>query len=143
MSAEQLFTVLNMATLAAWLPLLVLPGRRWATHVVPVAVPALLACVYAVLVATKLPQSDGGFSSLAAVSALFDDKWMLLAGWIHYLAFDLFIGGWEVRDARKRGVPHLVVAPALVLTFMLGPVGLLAYMGGRRAFGRRDLNGVV
>ena len=56
---------------------------------------------------------------------------MLLAGWIHYLAFDLFIGGWETRDAVRNGIPHLLVIPCLLLTFMLGPIGLLAYFALR------------
>jgi hypothetical protein len=78
-----------------------------------------------------MPGSEGGFSSLTGVSALFDNPWGLLAGWTHYLAFDLFIGGWEVRDARRRGIPHLLVVPALALTFLLGPGGLLLYLGIR------------
>jgi hypothetical protein len=62
------------------------------------------------------------------VRALFENPWLLLAGWTHYLAFDLFIGGWEVRDAQRRGIPHLLVVPALVLTFLFGPAGLLLYL---------------
>ena len=58
---------------------------------------------------------------------LFADPWILLAGWIHYLVFDLFIGAWEVRDAARLGIPHLLVVPCLVLTFLFGPVGLLLY----------------
>jgi hypothetical protein len=131
MTADQLFSALNLLTMAAWLPLLVLPRARWATTVLPVAMPSLLAAVYAVLVAATLSRSDGGFSSLAGVRALFDDPWALLAGWVHYLAFDLFIGGWEVRDAQRRGIPHLLVVPALVLTFLLGPAGLWLYLGIR------------
>src|SRR4051812_21348401 len=53
---------------------------------------------------------------------------MLLAGWTHYLAFDLFVGRWEVRDAQRRGIPHLLITPALVLTFLLGPAGFLFYL---------------
>jgi hypothetical protein len=90
--------------------------------------PALLGVVYVVLIALSLPGSDGGFSSLAGVRALFVDPRGLLAGWTHYLAFDLFIGGWEVRDAQQRGIPHLLVVPALVLTFLFGPAGLLLYL---------------
>jgi hypothetical protein len=60
-----------------------------------------------------------------------DNRWALLAGWTHYLAFDLFIGGWEVRDAQRRGIPHLLIVPALVLTFLLGPAGLLFYLAIR------------
>ena len=85
-----------------------------------------------VLVAATLARSEGGFSSLAGVRALFDNPWGLLAGWTHYLAFDLFIGGWEVRDAQRRGVPHLLIVPALALTFLFGPAGLLLYLATRR-----------
>ena len=131
MTAERLFSILNLMTMAAWLPLLFLPRKRWATTVVPVVMPSLLALIYVVLVAATLPHSDGGFSSLAAVRTLFDNPWALLAGWTHYLAFDLFIGGWEVRDAQRRGIPHLLVVPVLVLTFLFGPGGLLLYLGIR------------
>ena|SRR5688572_14943960 len=137
MTAEQLFSVLNLVAMAGWLPLVFLPGRRWATAVVPVVVPALLAVVYVALVIVALPGSEGGFSSLAGVRTLFDNPWGLLAGWAHYLAFDLFIGGWEVRDAQRRGVPHLLVVPALVLTFLLGPGGLLLYLVTRMLGSRK------
>jgi hypothetical protein len=131
MTAEQLFSVLNLVTLAAWLPLVFLPRLRWSASHVPIVMPLLLAVVYLVLLTIALRQSDGGFSSLAAVRALFDNPWALLAGWTHYLAFDLFVGGWEVRDAQSRGIPHLVVVPALVLTFLVGPVGWLLYLAIR------------
>ena len=131
MTAEQLFSILNLIAMAAWLPLVFLPRVRWAATVLPVVMPLLLAVVYVVLVAATLPRSEGGFSSLAGVSALFDNPWALLAGWTHYLAFDLFIGGWEVRDAQRRGIPHLLIVPALVLTFLLGPAGLLLYLAIR------------
>ena len=132
MTADALFPILNMATLAAWLPLIFLPRQRWATTVVPIAMPALLAVVYLALLAVGMPGSEGGFSTLAGVRTLFEDPHALLAGWTHYLAFDLFIGGWEVRDARQRGVHHLLVVPALILTFLVGPAGLLLYLAIRQ-----------
>ncbi len=76
--------------------------------------------------------SRGGFSSLHGVAELFSNPWLLLAGWVHYLAFDLFVGTWEVRDSLERGVPRLLVVPCLLLTFMLGPVGFLTYHVTRR-----------
>ena len=132
MTPEQLFSALNLLTMVAWLPLVFLPRARWASTVVPIVMPALLAVVYVLLVATTLGRTDGGFSSLAAVRTLFADPWALLAGWTHYLAFDLFVGGWEVRDAQRRGIRHLLVVPALALTFLLGPAGLLLYLTIRR-----------
>jgi hypothetical protein len=131
MTAEQLFSILNLMTVAAWLPLVFLPGVRWTSTLLPVVVPLLLSIGYVVLVAATLPWSEGGFSSLTAVGALFANPWLLLAGWMHYLAFDLFIGGWEVRDAQRRGIAHVLVVPVLVLTFLLGPAGLLLHLAMR------------
>jgi hypothetical protein len=132
MTAEQLFSALNLLALAAWLPLVFRPRVRWTSTLLPVVMPSVLAALYVVLVAATLARSEGGFSSLAGVRALFDNPWALLAGWTHYLAFDLFIGGWEVRDAQRRGIPHLLIVPALVLTFLFGPAGLLLYLATRR-----------
>ena len=132
MTPEQLFSTLNLVAMLAWLPLVFFPRARWASTVVPFAVPLALAAVYVVLIAMTLGRTEGGFSSLGAVSALFSNPWALLAGWTHYLAFDLFIGGWEVRDAQARGVRHVLVVPALVLTFLVGPAGLLVYLTIRR-----------
>lgn len=131
MTPERLFSILNLVAMGAWALLVLLPRVRWTSTLVPVVVPSLLAVVYIALIAASLPWGEGGFSSLAAVRALFDNRWGLLAGWTHYLAFDLFIGGWEVRDAQRRGVPHLLIVPALVLTFLLGPAGWLFYLAIR------------
>ena len=138
MTAELLFSILNLIAMAAWLPLVFLPRARWATAVVPVVVPCLFGVIYVALVAASLPWGEGGFSSLAGVRALFENPWALLAGWAHYLAFDLFIGGWQVRDAQRRGIPHLLVVPALVLTFLFGPAGLLLYLAFRHLGFRRS-----
>lgn len=132
MTPERLFSMLNALALVGWLLLVFLPRARWTGTVVPVVVPALLAVAYIALIATSLPWSGGGFSSLAGVETLFRNPWVLLAGWTHYLAFDLFVGGWEIRDARERGVPHLLVVPALVLTFLFGPAGWLLYLAIRQ-----------
>ena len=74
-------------------------------------------------------RAPGGFGSLAEVMALFTMPEIALAGWIHYLAFDLFVGAWEVRTARREGIAFLLVLPCLVLTFLFGPAGFLAFSG--------------
>jgi hypothetical protein len=131
---DALFPVLNLVALVAWLAMILLPGARWSARLVPAAAAALLAAAYVALLAVGLPRAEGGgFSSLAAVRALFAEPWALLAGWTHYLAFDLLVGWWELRDARRRGVPHLLVVPALALTFLFGPGGWLLYLLIRRA----------
>jgi hypothetical protein len=132
MTAEQLFSTLNLIAGAGWLLLVFLPRMRWTSTLVPIAMPSVFAVIYVVLIAATLTRSEGGFSSLASVRTLFDNPWLLLAGWTHYLAFDLFIGGWEVRDSQRHGIPHLLIVPALVLTFLFGPAGLLLYLVVRR-----------
>ena len=132
MTPEQVFSIANLIATAAWLALVILPGRRWVTGIITsTAVPLLFAVAYVGIVVTTFGRTPGGFSTLAAVATLFSNPWALLAGWIHYLAFDLLIGTWEVRDAREHGVPHLLVVPCLVLTFLFGPAGWLLYRAVR------------
>ena len=95
--------------------------------------------VYVALIATQWRTSNGGFGTLADVATLFSNPWLLLAGWVHYLAFDLLVGTWEASDARERVVPHLALVPCLLLTFMFGPAGWLLYLGMRSTLARRQL----
>lgn len=132
MSANQIFSISNIVAMCCWLLLVVLPGRKWVTHVVAgVAVPAAFAVLYSVLIAIHFAGAEGGFSTLPDVALLFSSPWLLLAGWIHYLAFDLLVGSWEVRDSRERGIRHMFVVPCLILTFLFGPAGWLLYLGVR------------
>ena len=89
--------------------------------------PLTLAVVYVSLLALHFHKDSGGFGSLAEVSRLFSNPYLLLAGWIHYLAFDLFTGCWMVRDSERLRVAHGFVVPCLLLTFLFGPTGLLTW----------------
>jgi hypothetical protein len=124
---EGVFSACNLLAMAGWILLLVVPRNRRAMTIAGTVIPLTLAVAYLTLFALHARESPGGFSSLAAVAQLFDNHWLLLAGWVHYLAFDLFIGAWETRDALARRVPRLLLAPCLVMTFLLGPIGLLGY----------------
>ena len=135
--ANTIFSIVNSVALVGWVLLAALPGRRWAERVSGWVVPGVLAASYVAVIASSWGTSEGGFSSLADVALLFSNPWLLLAGWIHYLAFDLLIGGWIVRDARQRGLWHPWVLPSLVLTFLFGPAGWLSYLGLRVALRRR------
>ena len=136
MTPEGLFTIVNPIAAVGWILLIALPRQRWVADVVAAwAIPGLLATAYVAVVATHIVGSPGGFSSLPAVATLFANPWLLLAGWIHYLAFDLFVGSWEARDARERGVPYLALVPCLLLTFLFGPAGWLLYLLARRVLG--------
>ena len=138
LTPDFLFSLANPAALLGW-ALLVLAPRWRGTRAVVLsgALPLLLAAAYAVLIATHYLGPHGGegsFGSLDDVAALFRDRWALLAGWVHYLCFDMWTGAWELRDAQRRGVPHGLLVPCLLLTFMVGPVGLLLYFGVRSRY---------
>lgn len=132
MSAETLFTICNSAILPGWLLLAVAPGwrvTRWVTG--SAAIPLALAVVYGSLVVLYFGSAEGDMNTLEGIGQLFANPWVRLAGWVHYLVFDLFIGTWIVGDARRlgfTGVWHLAIVPCLFLTLMLGPVGLLVYV---------------
>ncbi|MBS7790369.1 DUF4281 domain-containing protein [Roseococcus sp. SDR] len=133
MTPETLFTLANTLALAGWVALLLFPHRRgvnWA--LCGLALPVTFALAYGVVLTFAMPSAEGGFSSLAGVAALFASPWVLLAGWLHYLAFDLFLGAWMARRATAEGLPRWVLWLALPPTFLLGPLGLLIFLGLRR-----------
>jgi hypothetical protein len=141
LTPDFLFTLANPLAMLGWALLVLAPRWRITNRLVlSGAWSAGLAAAYAILITAHYlgPHGGaGGFGSLGQVAALFQDPWALLAGWVHYLSFDLFVGAWEARDAQRRGVPHGALVPALGLTFLIGPVGLLVYFGVRRFFGQR------
>lgn len=128
MSPQQVFSIANAVALLAWVMLAVLPGRPWVTKMITTKlVPSLFAVLYTVIAVSLFGRAPGGFSTLAGVGTLFSNPWLLLAGWVHYLAFDLLVGSWELEDAAGRGIAHWIVVPCLLLTFLFGPAGWLLY----------------
>lgn len=141
MSPETIFTIANNGILIFWLLLIVAPRWRGTDLLVhSAAVPVVLGLTYIWLISRAMLFGEappgGNFFSLAGVMALFSSPVALTAGWIHYLVFDLFIGAWETRDARTRGLSHLVVIPCLIVTLLFGPAGLLLYLAVRAAMGK-------
>jgi hypothetical protein len=132
MNLELIFSAMTGLAVLGWLCLLLAPLRRGPLIVAARVVAALLSLAYAILILRGLSQpggpEGGGFDSLAGVLALLSVPAVMLPAWIHYLAFDLWVGTWQVEDAPKAGVPHWLVVPCMVATFMLGPVGLLSYL---------------
>ncbi len=128
MSPDLLFTICNLIAVSGWLILLLSPVLpRLAQMYAGLVVPLLLSVAYAGLVMAFWTSAEGSFSTLPDVMKLFTKPEVALAGWVHYLAFDLFVGAWEVRTARKDHVPFLLVVPCLALTFLFGPAGFLAF----------------
>jgi len=135
MSPHQVFQLVNTLVLPQWLLMVVAPRWRvtqWLVRYLPI--PVILALIYIYYLFFGGGSLDfQSFNTLAGVKALFGQDSAVLAGWIHYLAFDLFVGSWVLRDSLRRNVRHWLVIPCLLLCFMLGPVGFLLYWGIRAA----------
>ncbi len=137
-----LFSLSGVVVLPCWLLLLVAPRWRVTQVLATFIAPLLIAGVYIGLLVSHKPAPGAGFNSLAQVGVLFSSPYALLAGWVHYLAFDLFTGAWEARDAARVEISRWLVAPCLLLTFFFGPAGLAIYLllklSLRREIGAKD-----
>lgn len=125
---DALFSTANTLALVCWVGLIVLPRWRLVRRALQIFIVAGLCVLYAVLIqGFFFGVGGGGFSSLAAVQKLFTSREVALAGWVHYLAFDLFVGLWIAGRADEIGVSRWLQGPILLTTFMFGPIGLLMF----------------
>lgn len=131
MSPDRLFDVFSTIVLVGWLALILAPLRRELAVSVARWVAVILCGGYFAMLAAGLagpgPPAGASFDSLQGVRLLLSTPEALLAGWVHYLAFDLFVASWQVEDAPAARIPHLLLLPCLALTFVAGPIGLLLY----------------
>jgi Domain of unknown function (DUF4281) len=130
MTATGLFQVFNILALAGWIVLAagIATKRAWLRDTLAgTYIPVALSAAYAILIALFFAGTEGGFDSLENVQKLFTAPWAALAGWIHYLAFDLFMGARIARGIEDLGLPRWPLIALLPLTFMLGPAGYLAF----------------
>jgi len=136
------FSLAGLLAIAGWAGLVVATFvkalRAYAWPAATVVIPALLGVAYVLLIQEGMRAADGGgFGSIAEVRALFANDAALAAGWLHYLAFDLFVGAWIAREGPRAAVPGLLLIPCFALTFLFGPAGLLLFLILRMAFNRR------
>ena len=141
MTADFVFQLASFTAMAGWLilaagvafnrPFLrdVIAGQLW---------PFGLATLYTILIGAFFFKAEGGFDSLAHVQLLFTTPWVALAGWLHYLAFDLFIGAMIAREVMMRGISRLVLIALLPLTFLFGPIGYLAFVILRISLSKKE-----
>jgi hypothetical protein len=129
MSFEQLFSSASTLAMLGWFILVFLPrGWKWLNPIASMLIPLILSVLYSFLIARYFFSAEGGFDTLANVQQLFTYPAVALAGWVHYLAFDLFVGGVIAKQADEIGFSRLIQAPILLLTFMFGPFGYLLFM---------------
>lgn len=130
MTASSLFSAFNMLALAGWIILAagVAVKRDWLRDALAgTYIPVVLSAAYLVLIVFFFAGAEGGFDTLENVQKLFLSPWVALAGWIHYLAFDLFMGARVARGMAEQGLPRWPLVLLLPLTFLFGPIGYLAF----------------
>jgi len=129
MNPDLVFSIASMLVFPQWLLMVFLPkwkGTTWLlNHQI---IPGILVIIYAIFLLSAGDVEGGGFGSLQEVKALFTVDNAVLAGWVHYLAFDLLVGSWILKNSQERAVNHFAVIPCLFFTFMAGPVGWGLYM---------------
>ena len=130
MTPTEVFSLANMTAMPMWILMILLPKWKVTRFLIDFKViPLLLSVVYAIYIVQAILTGGGmDFGSLGSVMALFTEENAVLAGWVHYLAFDLLIGMWMLDQNRTLGIHQLIMAPCLFATFMLGPVGFLLFM---------------
>lgn len=128
METSQIFSLVSSLAAIQWLLLVILPKWRVTLWLISYPlVPIVLSVIYCIYITGFFSISGGGYESLQQVRTLFANDSLLLAGWVHYLAFDLLIGFAIIRSSQERTISHWLVIPCLVMTFMFGPVGFLLY----------------
>jgi len=140
-TAENVFLIANSFALCGWLVLIfaVLLQQNWLRdRVAGFWWPIILSVAYALLIVLFFGKAEGGFDTLANVKKLFTSDWAAVAGWVHYLAFDLFIGSWIAKEIADKGITRLWLAIILPATFMLGPVGLVLFTIAKHTSGGKN-----
>ena len=130
MTPADVFSIANFSVMPMWLLMIFLP--KWNVTQLLMnykIIPLLLSLVYAFYIFLSI-QAGGGmdFGSLESVMALFSQENAVLAGWVHYLVFDLLVGMWMLEQNKTLNIHPVVMAPCLLATFMMGPVGFLLFM---------------
>jgi hypothetical protein len=129
MNADLLFKSLNAFVIPGWLLLLLLPNWKYTLPLIRYGIVVVLAALYAYLILSSISGFNSeSFSTLENVKHLFQNDNAVLAGWIHYLAFDLMIGTFIVEQAKLHQVPRWLCVFALPFTFMFGPMGYLLFV---------------
>lgn len=129
MNSDLIFQLSNNLALISWIVLIFFPFKSWTPKWILGTSISLLSLLYAYLaIATFDPDTFSQFGSLEGIMALFTHKEAVLAGWIHYLAFDLMVGLYIITQAKTLSLNRWLLIPSLLLTFMLGPLGLVVFL---------------
>ena len=131
---EMLYLWLNLGVLPFWFILVIFPNSQTCKVFITSAFPIIvLSAAYTYLL--YIVSIDGYdflqnfklYLGLSEMSNLFEDQSFLILFWAHFLAMNLFCGGWIVKDSRIFGINKFLVSLPLITTYLIGPIGLTVY----------------
>lgn len=126
--SSTIFNFGNTFVLLGWILLLIIPYWKYTQAVIMSGIIIVLAILYSYLILKGIGSFDPeSFGSLESVKVLFQDDSAVAAGWLHYLAFDLFVGAYIMRKAKKLDISRILATICLPFTFMFGPMGYLLF----------------
>ena len=131
---EILYYWVNLGVLPFWLILIFFPSSNLSKYFVTSIFPIFILSGTYIFILYKSYLNSFDFInnftlylSINHLSDLFTDKSYLMMFWIHFIAINLFTGGWIVRDSQKFNINRILLSIPLIITYLIGPIGLLFY----------------
>ena len=141
---EMIFLWLNLGVLPFWIVLIIFPQSQickvFITSIFPIFIISLAYCYLLYLLFNEGYNFLKNFElylGLSSILDLFSDKSFLILFWSHFLAINLFCGGWIVKDSQKFGINKILLSFPLILTYFIGPIGILVYWFIRIFYSKR------
>jgi len=131
---EILYYWVNFGVLPFWLTLIFFPNSNLSRYFVTSIFPIFILSGAYVFILYKSFFNSYDFMEnftlylgIDDISNLFSKKTFLLMFWIHFISINLFTGGWIVKDAQKFSINKVIVFFPLIITYLIGPLGLFFY----------------
>ena len=141
---EMIFLWLNLGVLPFWIVLIIFPQSQickvFITSIFPIFIISLAYCYLLYLLFNEGYDFLKNFElylGLSSILDLFSNKSFLILFWSHFLAINLFCGGWIVKDSQKFGINKILLSFPLILTYFIGPIGILVYWFIRIFYSKR------
>ena len=131
---EILYYWVNLGVLPFWLILIFFPNTNLSRYFVTSIFPILILTGSYIFILHKSYLNSYDFMNnfslylgIDNLSDLFTDKSYLMMFWIHFISINLFTGGWIVKDSQKLSINKILLAIPLIITYLVGPIGLFFY----------------
>lgn len=131
MTIDNIFSLSSLLVMPFWFLMAFLPTWKWTKRIIGsawIAAPAALLYAFLVLPNVGTVLTDVMNPELTNIASLLSTPSGATIAWVHFLAFDLFVGRWVYLDSRKRNINPFIMFPFIFFTLMLGPIGFLAYL---------------